>query len=100
MGFVFADAAPTWQVQLGIALPFILALGWIGRWLFTNYEQAQKDKDTLYEKIIEQVVPGMTTTVGAAQDLLATSKELREELLVEREARVRLEERLRTRETR
>lgn len=86
------------SAQLGIAAPFVIALGLVGRWLMAKLDASEKAKDILYEKIVEQVVPALNANAGASKDLIYVAEELRndlkqlyEKLEEERIEKVRLE---------
>lgn len=75
-------------VQLGIAAPFVLALGLVGKWLMAKLDASEKAKDGLYDKIVEQVVPALNANAEAAKDLINVAQELRTDL---KELRTQLE---------
>lgn len=76
MWAVFADDLPG-VVQLGIAAPFVLALGLVGKWLMAKLDASEKAKDGLYDKIVEQVVPALNANAEAAKELINVASELR-----------------------
>lgn len=83
--------------QLGILVPFLLAFGWLGRWLISRLDKSETAKDALYERIVADIIPAMNASTVASTTMLDLAAELRQELIEEKTARVRLEERERMR---
>src|SRR3954454_317603 len=76
---ILADASgtiPSWTIQLGIAVPFVLALGFVGRWLIKRLERVEGEKDALYEKLIDDVVPALKSSTDLAEEMLTTQRAL------------------------
>ena len=67
---------PTWMVQLGIAVPFVLALGFLGRWLLVRLDRVEGEKNGLYEKIITDVVPALKTSADLGEKVIEQQQEL------------------------
>lgn len=77
------------MVQLGIAVPFVMALGFMGRWLLIRLDRVEREKNALYDKIISDVVPALK----ASSDLTEKVIEQQQELAVTRAAYIeRLEQ--------
>lgn len=68
--------SPTWAIQLGIATPFVLALGFIGKWLVGRLDKAEARNQELYDKIIEEVVPALKSSTTLGERTLEQQKEL------------------------
>jgi membrane protein implicated in regulation of membrane protease activity len=69
--------------QFGIAVPFAAALALIGRWFMQRLEAADKAKDELTRRLIDDVVPALTNSATVLKDV--------SELLREQQARDRWE---------
>lgn len=79
--------------QWAFLAPFLIALGVVGKWLLSRLEASEIERSRLVEKIIDQVIPALDTNAEASRQILQVTKELRDELLNERELRIRAEER-------
>lgn len=82
---------PSWYAQLGIAVPFVIALGFIGKWLIGRLDRAEKDKDTLYERIATEVVPALTRSTEALERVAAYLRDADEDKRMEQRIRDRRE---------
>lgn len=69
-------STPAWMVQLGIAGPFVVALGFLGRWLIGRLDRAENEKSALYEKIITDVVPALKTSGDLTEKVIEQQQEL------------------------
>src|SRR3954467_13821703 len=71
-----ASSIPSWTIQLGIAVPFVLALGFVGRWLISRLDRVENEKNALYEKLINDVVPALKSSTDLAEEMLTTQRAL------------------------
>src|SRR3954447_5588487 len=71
-----ASSIPSWTFQLGIAVPFVLALAFVGRWLIARLDRVETEKNALYEKLINDVVPALKSSTDLAEEMLTTQRAL------------------------
>lgn len=70
------ETTPTWIVQLGIAVPFVTALGIVGRWMLVRLDRVEREKSSLYDKIIDDVVPALKSGADLAEKMVDQQQEL------------------------
>jgi hypothetical protein len=46
-------------LQLGVAVPFVAALGIVGKWLLNRLDALEQSKVVLYDRIIDEVIPAL-----------------------------------------
>lgn len=84
-----------WPQQLAIAVPFVLALAWVGRWLFGALQDERQANRDLTNKIMDKVVPALDSSAEATKGMLELARDLARRLNEERDERIRLQERMR-----
>lgn len=90
-----------WPVQLAVAAPFALGLAFLGKWLISRLEKSEDEKKSLYERIISDSLTAINASTAAIQantsalsDSVNVVRDVKQELYVERQLRIRYEERL------
>lgn len=83
-----------WPVLLSVAAPFILALGFGGKWVMNKLDKKDEQLASLYDRILNDFTPAIKAAADAQEKTLDFVKELRGELENERERRFRAEREL------
>jgi hypothetical protein len=72
---ILADSATVpWAYQLGVAVPFVMALGVVGKWLLDRLKESDKEKKELYAKVIDEVIPALKSSTDVNQRMLDLSE--------------------------
>ena len=65
-----------WPLQLSVAVPFVGALAFIGKWLLGRTDALEKDKKDLYDKIINDLLDTVRSSTTAAEQILEQYKSM------------------------
>ena len=65
-----SDVVPSSIIQWGIATPLVMALGFVGKWLVKRLETVEQEKNLLYNKVINDVVPALKSSTDLAEKVL------------------------------
>lgn len=75
---MIAAEAPTnlWAFLAVIATPILGGVAFAGRWLFKRLDAAETSKDELYAKIINDVLPALSSSTDLSKQLLETLQKI------------------------
>lgn len=82
--------------QLGVLVPFLFALWFILRWLLNKIDTLQTNLDALTAKVIDKAIPALEASAAATKEMIEVAREQSRQINIERELRIRAEERNRS----
>ncbi len=59
-----------------IATPFLTAFGFIGKWLLSRLNTVEAEKNALYAKLIDDVVPALKSSTDQVQTIIEQQRVL------------------------